>query len=45
MASQEELREIDRLLSEINRKYVQLSEANPFEGRSSAEFIRGFDSV
>ncbi len=45
MASQEELREIDRLLSEINRKYAQLSEANPFEGRSSAEFIRGFDSV
>lgn len=45
MASQEELREIDRLLSEINKKYVQLGETNPFEGRSSAEFVRGFDSI
>jgi len=45
MASQEELREIDRLLAEINRKYDQLGEANPFKGRSSNEFVRGFDSV
>lgn len=45
MASREELREIDRLLVEINKKYVQLGEDNPFRGRSSEEFVRGFDTI
>ena len=45
MASREELKEIDRLLVEINKKYVQLGEDNPFRGKSSEEFVRGFDSI
>ena len=45
MASKQELRELQKLLKDINRQYTALGQKSPFEGMNIDDYVKGFSSI
>ena len=45
MANKKQLQELQKLLTDIEKKYASISKVSPFKGKDAAEVAKSFDSI